>query len=391
MISKKDVIKRLSSLANRGAGTESEAAASDIIASEFKSTGLNPTIERFKTQTSMPIIHLAHFLSLFLISTVINFYPLAGSIIGLVIIISFWGEFTYHFFIIRHLIPKKWSQNVVARFGKSDAKIKVVISAHIDAARGGFIFSPIFANATAMSKKQPLHKTLLTFMIFLTLVFIIKAFGGGTWLLSIIFNVIAVLALGASILMLQWEFSPYTAGANDDLSGVITVLGIAEKVARENYNDIEFYFLVTGAEESHCNGMRAFLRHHKDEVDKDTAYFINIECVGGGKLKYVTEEGFIVMQQHHHTLIQLCETVARKYRLDFQPAVTVAHSDSIVPLASGYKSIGIIALNEYYLPTNYHTRKDTEENLDYKVIDEAEDTILKIVSMIKEFRERGYI
>jgi len=391
MISKKAIIEKLAQLPGRGAGSLSERLASESVDYDLTSMGYSPKVESFRAQASMPLIHLIHFLPLFLISTIINHFPLVGSILGLLVLLSFWGEFTYRFFILRRLLPKKESQNVVARLGNPEAKTKVILSAHVDAAKTGLFFHPAVARFVGSFEKQPLHKTNLTLMLLLILIFIIKAFGGGTWVLSVVFNFIAVLTLLGSLIILQWEASPYTKGTNDDLSGVAVVLGLAEELKNNPHDDIEFYFIITGSEESHCNGMKAFINAHAKEFSKQSTYFINVECVGGGRLKYVTEEGFIIFQRHDHTLIQIFESAAKKYNLDLTPGVTVAHCDSIVPRVLGYKSINLIALDDHNIPTNYHRISDTEENIDYALLDHAQDALLKVIGLIKEFKELGFI
>lgn len=391
MFHKKEFITKLTSLPSRGAASESERLAARYISEELNTLGLNVSAEEFKTPTRMPLIHFIHFFLIFLASIAANFTPLLSTIVGSLVVLSFWGEFTHRFFILRHLIPHATSQNVIGKIGSDAAKAKVVISAHMDAARAGVIFHPIFSHGAGRFKKLPLHKSLLIAMIALLAVFVVKAFGGGTWVLSIVFNTIAVITLIASLLMLQWEMSPFSLGANDDLSAVAVMLGLAEKLKNIRYNDFQFIFVATGAEEAHCSGMKAYMKRHKHEHDKESSYFINLECLGGGKIKYVTREGFIIFQEHDHTLIQIADIVARKYKIDFKPTYTVAHSESIVPLTLGFKSLGIIAMNEYNVPTNYHQKSDIEANIDYNLLETAQETLLRMVDTLKEFKHLGYL
>jgi Zn-dependent M28 family amino/carboxypeptidase len=191
--------------------------------------------------------------------------------------------------------------------------------------------------------------------------------------------------------MVQWEFAPFSPGANDDLSGVAVMLGVAEKLKDAPPENFHFTFVATGSEEAHCSGMKAFMKKHKAEFDKANSYFINLECLGGGRLKYVTEEGFIIFQRHSHTLIQVAEAVAKKHGADLTPTRTVAHSESIVPLTLGFKSIGLIALNENSVPTNYHQMTDVEENVDYNLLDETENVIMHMIEILGEFKRLGFI
>lgn len=386
MIVKRDIIKQLSAIPGRGAGTAAERQAAEAAAGLFRSIGLEARLEPFRAVASMPLIHLVHFFPLFLICLFVNRGPLVASILGIVVIASFWGEFTQQFFLLRWLLPRRPSQNVVATCGRPDAPLKVVFSAHIDAARGGAVFHPRFAHVAGRLKRQPLHRTIFALMILLTGIFVIKAFGGKTWFLSLCFNSTAVLAFTACLVMAEWERAPFVAGANDDLSGVAVVLGLAEAIAKAPPDDIEFLFVVTGSEESHCNGMRAFLTENRARLPKEATYFINLECVGGGRLTYVTEEGFIILKRHHHTLIQLFETLATRRGVAIAPTFTVAHSDSIVPLVEGYKSIGIIALDDHCVPLRYHTREDVEAAIDDAVLDGAQGALLRMVDLLREFR-----
>lgn len=391
MFNKKEFIQRLAAIPKRGAATKGEREAANYIFELMRSMGFATFIETFKTPTRMPVIHFIHFFLLFLASLAANLWPLGAVFVATLVIISFWGEFTHRFFILRHLTPHALSQNVYAKFGPDDATHKIVFSAHMDAARGGLIFHPKTANAAGMLKNQPLHKSLLIAMLILLTVFIVKAFHGQTWVLSVVFNTIAFLSLVASLLMVEWEMAPYVAGANDDLSAVAVMLGVAEKLKDTPLPGLQCIFVATGAEEPHCNGMRSFLKAHEREFDSENTYFINLECLGGGRLKYVTQEGFIIFQKHDHTLIQIAEIVARKYMLDFQPTYTVAHSESIVPLTKGFKSIGLIALNENNIPTNYHQLSDTEDKINYDALENAETALLKMVDVIEEFRRLEYI
>lgn len=391
MFSKKSFISHLSSIPNRGAATRGEEEAARYIYNTMKELGLDTTIEPFRAPTHMPIIHFIHFFLIFLASLAANIWPVASLIIGGLVIISFWGEFTHRFFILRNLTPHSNSQNVIGRLGRDDSRIKIILSAHMDAARGGLIFNTRISNFAGRLKRQPLHKSLLIIMLILFTVFVVKSFGGGTWFLSVIFNTVAAIALIGSLLMIQWQFSPYVPGANDDLSGLAVMLGAAEKLKDTAPPDIQFIFVATGAEEPHCNGMRAFTKSHIKELDRQNSYFINLECLGGGRLKYVTQEGFIIFQKHDHTLIQIAEIAARKYSIDLKPTYTVAHSESIVPLTLGFKSIGLIALNENNVPVNYHQQSDTAENIDYNLLETSENALLKIIDVLDCFRRLEFI
>ena len=57
-------------------------------------------------------------------------------------------------------------------------------------------------------------------------------------------------------------------------------------------------------------GMRSYLRAHRKELDSATTYFLSLEAVGRGEVRYVTGEGLAVSFGMDPRMIELCDAIA---------------------------------------------------------------------------------
>ena len=64
-------------------------------------------------------------------------------------------------------------------------------------------------------------------------------------------------------------------GATDNATSVGTVIALSKYFKNNPLENIDFTFLITGSEELNLGGAIDFIQKHKNELDKDTSYFIN--------------------------------------------------------------------------------------------------------------------
>ena len=83
-----------------------------------------------------------------------------------------------------------------------------------------------------------------------------------------------VLIVGV-FLLTDIELSDVVPGANDNASGVATVLSLAEELGANPPAHLDVWVLLTGAEECLQEGMRSFVRAHRRDLDRETTYFVN--------------------------------------------------------------------------------------------------------------------
>jgi Zn-dependent M28 family amino/carboxypeptidase len=95
-------------------------------------------------------------------------------------------------------------------------------------------------------------------------------------------------------LLVDIALSPATPGANDNASGVATALSLADELDRDPPSHLDVWVLLTGAEECLQEGMRSFVRSHRKELAPESTYFLCLDTVGRGHVRFETAAGWVV-------------------------------------------------------------------------------------------------
>lgn len=282
---------------------------------------------------------------------------------------------------LSRLLPAPESVNVVGRFGAEAPRRRVVLSAHIDSAQAGLLFSKTLADTFAGlagrrdATRPPLGPLALPegFMIAGALVAVAAWLGAH----GVLFGLARLVTVGGlaltAALTLQWALSPPTPGANDNASAVAAMLTCAERLAARLPGDVELWAVGTGAEEVGCCGMHAFVDRHRD-WPADTTFFVNFECVGGGRLHYIRSEGVLEKGFFPPQLNEIARRlVADGAWGDVTPTDLLAATDGHVPAGAGYPALSLISLEANGVPRNYHRVEDTVDALDMAMVVRAAD------------------
>ncbi len=199
-----------------------------------------------------------------------------------------------------------------------------------------------------------------------------------------------VALLAAVFLLLDIELSGIGPGANDNASGVATVVSLARVLDEEPPDALDVWVVLTGGEEPTQEGMRAFVRAHRKQLDRATTYFVNVDAVGRGTLRYETRAGWIVGYGMGGRLAELCEAIASAdagpgaasdngESASARPLRRATAGDSLPPRLAGYQAITITCRDELDLVPELRTFADTPEALDHGALERAHAFILELV------------
>lgn len=356
----------------RGPATLGEKAAAAYVKSELEIHRFPASVDLFKTPYSfsypfiliyslIPLAAIVYLknaaLALFLALTSLVLYLLEINTVP----------------VISGIFPHGTSQNVIGRLrAREETKHRVVLSAHLDTSK------PSLANHPAMVGSFRLSFILMTLSLFAvasiyTLLFMLELFNQGSfllsgWYLSLPFVAYLLFPIG---LMVHREiyFRP-TPGANDNASGVAVLLELAASLGSEFLDNTEVWFVFTGGEEAGLFGMQDFIKKYGEELKG--AYFINVDNVGGGKVKYIIREGMINTYRADAGLINWAEEVARENQLAASPAVYRLMSlDSLPLLRQGFRAMSLVGIDDRGLIPNWHWESDTVENVNLGSLNEA--------------------
>jgi acetylornithine deacetylase/succinyl-diaminopimelate desuccinylase-like protein len=273
----------------------------------------------------------------------------------------------------RGALPRRRTWNVVAETGDLDADRTVVFIAHHDAAHSGLVFHPELPRI-AMKRLPALHSKAnqslpIIYGVFLgpLLLALWGLFGGRGLLRTGVF-----FSLGATAAMVDIGARPVVPGANDNLSAVAVLVGLAAALRERSVRGVRVMLLSTGSEEAFMEGMQAFARRHFASLPRESTEFVCVECVGSPRLCVVEGEGMLRMRLYpDEQRAALAEAGAEAGVALVRGLRTVAATDGLIPLRAGYRVCTLGGVDETKFPSNYHWPNDTPDNLTWDSIDDA--------------------
>jgi hypothetical protein len=385
-----ETIRELCSFEGRLAGTDAERRAANRIAERLRETGRRVDVEPTYVHPQMPLVHALHCALGFAGSLASIASPPVGFALVLLAATSMYLDLNARFYILRRLFFRRASQNVVAKGLRPDAPARVLICAHVDAARTGAAFTPRRVRlATRLDRLLPFPFGPFRFL-FWSLAILLPILGAR--LAGIDGNAVSLLQLPFTLVLLIGVFalvdvqlSDVVPAANDNASGVATALAVARALDADPPERLDVWVLATGGEEPLMEGMHSFLRRHRKSLDKDSTYVINLDSVGAGGIRFTVSEGLAVGIGMDQRLVQLCEAIAgadrengNGYRAD--PLRWGFAGDALPASLAGYPATTITCLEPgAILPPHYHRADDTPEAIDTAALDRAQSFTLELV------------
>jgi hypothetical protein len=391
-------IRELCSFEGRLAGTDAERRAGNWLAERLRAAGRSVEVEPTYVHPQVALVQAAHCLVGFAGSLVAIVSAPAGFAIVLVAATSMYLDLNARFYLLRRLFFRRASQNVVSRGPRPDAPARLYLCAHYDAPRTGPFFRPrtsAWFTRVARLSPFPLGPFRVLFWSLAALLPILGArmAGADSGLISVL-QLIPTLVLLVGILMLvNMELSDVVPAANDNASGVATVLSLTEELDSNPPRNLDVWVLFIGGGECLMEGMRGFLRAHRSGPDRASTFFVNLDSVGRGEVRYVTGEGLALSFAMDRRVIELCDAVAAGRGGDRGPGGR--------PLAWGFATDALPARLAHYpcttittiergalLPAASHRLDDVPGRLDPMALDRAQAFALDLVRALDRDADR---
>jgi hypothetical protein len=290
--------------------------------------------------------------------------------------------------VLRRLVRRRHTTvNVIARAGEPNAAGTLVVLAHHDAAQTGFLFD------------QTLQRRL--YELAPSLVERFKTSPPQWWIgvggpLATVFAAIRgrpgparagllAGALGAAIVGDVWR-SPTVPGANDNLSGVATIVALAEMLQARPVPGLRVLLVSCGAEETLQDGVRAFLARHRHELALGRTWFANLDTVGSPHLVQLEGEGPVWMEEYSGPWLRdLLAGCAERVGVDLQRGFRARSStDSVIPSRADYPIVTLVSITDWRSLANYHLPSDVPENLDYGTVSDATRLVYELAVALAE-------
>lgn len=274
----------------------------------------------------------------------------------------------------RRFLPHRSTWNVVAEAGDPDARETVVFVGHHDAAHPGLVFHPaipryIVDHFPALIEGSDTTAPVM-FPVFGGPVAV--ALGSALGLRSLV-RAGTFLAAGGVASFADIGSRAVVPGANDNLTGSVTTLGIAQALAERPVEGIRVMLVSTGSEESFMEGMHGFAQRHFPSLPTAHTRFVCIDTVGSEQLIVLEAEGMLVMRPYPEWFKALLAECAETEGIELRRGLKFRNAtDGLISLRGGYDTVMIGSVNrDTKLPANYHWPTDTADNVIFETVVDA--------------------
>jgi len=356
-------------LAHRAANTDNERVAAEYIRDRLREYAPDAALDDFYSPDNPWYLFASYYAEFTVVSVLAIWWPRVALCYGAVVFLAYLAEFM-GYRVMGRFVPQFETQNVVARFLAPRPERQLVVMAHYDSGTvGPLAHRP---DAHRLRTTQLAVVACMVVVIFTCALQAVGAFDEDLlWYNTAARWTAAVGLLGAAAMLAYAEGrSEYSRGANDNASGVAALLRLAQRFAERPIESADVYLVATGSNQTWMNGARHFVK--MQALDRHTAYFLNLDGVGAGDLRYTTAEGMLHMAPCDDEMIRAARAEASSFQAE-PCRLRTACSDALIPLARGYKTIEITAVDESIPAPTDQPLRDTLVHVDYDLTARAAD------------------
>jgi Peptidase family M28 len=303
-----------------------------------------------------------------------------GRALALVTALGFVDEIALGPYVTRRLVYRPGTTtNVVAVTGDRNADRTLVVLAHHDAARTGFIFSQepqkwlwrhfpdyIATHDTSAPAWFPVFAAPLAIALGL-------AHTGA-----------AMCALGM-VTFGDMGRRGAVPGANDNLTAVSLLVALARVLRDEPVEGLRVMLVSCGAEETLQEGVRAFGRRRFGRLPRNRTWFLTLDSLASPDLVPLEAEGSLVMRDYDAEFTDfVCECAAEVGPPLRRGSRSWTSTDGCVPNLAGYPTATLVSLTPWKMIANYHWPTDVPENVDYSAVERAVRVAERVVRRLAE-------
>jgi hypothetical protein len=386
-----EVIRELCSFEGRGPGTDAERRAANALATRLRGIGRRAQIEPFFAHPQYAIVHLVHATIGVAGSVIATVQPAIGFTLVLLAAVSTYLDLNTRLYLVRSLLFRRLSQNVVSPGDRRDAPARLVLMAHYDAARTGYIFAKAQNRIRRLPERLRVGLGPFRLFFWLGLAPLLPILGArmagldATWL-NAVQAIPTIILIVAGFLLIDIALSDIVPGAYDNASGVAAVLSAADELTANPPDNLDVWIVLAGSEESFCEGSRAFVRARRKEFDRARTLFVNVDSVSSGQVAYETSQGPVISLPHDPQLIELCEALSTSGAAGEEGARPIRHPLLDDAMPARIRRMRAITLRttdpDGNLAPWYHTHDDVLERVDAEALTRATDFLVSLTRLI---------
>jgi hypothetical protein len=325
-------------LGRRGPGSDAERRTAQHLQQRLEGLGRTAETEQLPIYPAWPLAYALLAVAAVGASVLAVYVPLAGAALALAAALLTFVDAGLLVPTVRRLLGRRASQNVVS-WGDTHKPGAIFLVAHYDAGRAGLAHSDRAARLRAVISgllRRPIGPLRLVFWAELgVLACALARLAGldGTALTAVQF-VPTIALIVAIALLTDIALAGTRAGENDNASGTVLVLRLAERLGA-GLEHFGLHIVFTGAGKANAAGIRSFIE--RNDLFHDSTVFLNVDRVGSGAVRYTRRDGALVTLKTHPQLLSLCEGIDD----NALPIVNRATSDGSAATAHGFAAITV--------------------------------------------------
>ncbi|HOE65977.1 MAG TPA: M28 family peptidase [Candidatus Hydrogenedentes bacterium] len=334
-IIQKDLLHLAGVLPHRGANTEREREAAEYLQRRLRESLADVEIDSFRSVGDSLRVAAAYYGEFAFVAVLAHWFPYAAFTYGLAVFMAYLAELA-GYGLSAKLLAQFDTQNVVGRLLGIRPRRLVILTAHYDSPK-----STVLARPCAWRQARWMHLGLVVSMAAVLISCLTQGSGlfeedGFRMDFFVRWTAVAALVCMALHLFFQARTEDYLLGANDNASGVAALLDVADRLAAAPPEQLDVWFVATGASEGWMSGMRRLFQTHAFE--RRETFFINLDRVGGETPVIVSGEGLLHGFHASRRLIAMAKHSGAAYGAIHRKRADMP-SEAIVPLARGFEAI----------------------------------------------------
>lgn len=370
------------SFPDRRSASDGERGAQLLIQAALADLGLATEVQPFVFSTSQHANLALHF-GLGTLGTLVGgFLPPLGVALHAASTASYVAESSQRWYLLRRLLPRRPSQNVVATLpARGGLRRRVVFLAHADAGFTGWLHHP-YLKRIAASGQLPAYLSFLERPVAAAAQAqaTLMAMGAARTVLGplgIPFRPVdyplGLPSLAVFLMNLQALIHDRVVpGANDNLSGLVTLPVLARRLRQDRPAGLEVVLVATGCEEAGFGGADALAERTKGVWTPEETTVVAIDSVGLGEPRYTVAEGEVIRRDVPDHLVERLRFLAQR-DLRFGAVrgleVPAGGTDAGPFLARGFDACTLTRVDPLTgAPPHYHLPADTVDRLDLERI-----------------------
>ncbi len=375
----------------RISGSESDAKGIELIKGYMGKFCDKVDVEEFDVAPRV-LQKLTETITYGVVATFITFFisPVISLIVGIGSGVIFIGSRWYDVEFIEKYLEQKKSSNVIGIIKpKGEVKKRLIVSGHHDSA----------FNMTLLHRQFVWLTPVLEFFTTVSLVGMIVLSGYALVKGRLIYPIIPTAFWSWTVLI--GFFGVITSqimrkglvtdipveGANDNLSGVVTAIGMADYLSKNKPLNTEVMCISFGAEEPNTKGSQSFVMRHRKDLEAVPTYVLNFDMVGEvGTLRVVKKE-LEVKSTHSKAFVDFVCTAAEAGSVHVKPATLPFGNTDATPFSrKGFEATSIVRLDSTGLPGHWHTTEDSIKNVKEESLIECVELSKAVLSALEKHK-----